>query len=270
MSEDINMEYVNALRLVMPKAGDINIVLIGCGGTGSWLAPSVARYGKLLIDRFNRKVHLFFVDPDMVEDKNIYRQNFCSAEIGRNKAVSLAERFGLAWGLGITASDKSFDQFNYDLYAQTVFIGCVDGPAGRRRILEKYKTKNNNAWWLDCGNERNTGQVLLGYHDDRYVSDKKAVIKNICQFLPDPGKQHPELLETNTSEPEENISCAEMALRDAQGLSINQRIAAEAADYLMRMLITLDLRKFATYIDLSSGSCKSRYITQAVIESYLE
>jgi hypothetical protein len=59
---------------------------------------------------------------------------------------------------------------------------------------------------------------------------------------------------------EENLSCADLVLVSAQGMSINQRIAAEAADYLVRLLITKNLTKFRTYLDLESGSARSDYI----------
>jgi len=59
----------------------------------------------------------------------------------------------------------------------------------------------------------------------------------------------------------EGLSCAEIAMLDEQGLSINQAIASIAADYLLRLLLTQNLDKFQTYIDLASGSMKSTYIT---------
>ena len=42
MSTEIDLDYANSLRLVMPHTGSIGLVLVGCGGTGSWLAPAVA------------------------------------------------------------------------------------------------------------------------------------------------------------------------------------------------------------------------------------
>jgi len=48
-------------------------------------------------------VRLAFWDYDAVEEKNIFRQNFCEAEIGTNKAETLARRYGLAWGIEIIA-----------------------------------------------------------------------------------------------------------------------------------------------------------------------
>jgi len=52
-----------------------------------------------------------------------------------------------------------------------------------------------------------------------------------------------------------------MAQFQAQSLTINQRVAAEAADYLLRMLVTADLNRFASYFDLTAGSGRSVYIT---------
>jgi hypothetical protein len=55
---------------------------------------------------------------------------------------------------------------------------------------------------------------------------------------------------------------------DEQGLSINQAIASIAADYLLRLLLTQNLDKFQTYIDLASGSMKSTYINPANLRGW--
>ena len=265
MSANFNLDYLNSLKLVMPHSGKINLVLVGCGGTGSWLAPAVARVAKLLIDKLNREIRIFFVDPDKIEEKNIYRQNFCQAEIGRNKAVSLAERFGLAWGMDIMALAKPFEDCNV-IGGQAVVIGCVDNSMARQSIKAFYDHSSSNVWWLDCGNEKNSGQVLLGYQDKSAKDIYK--LTGYCQWLPSPALQHPELLTAEVKKQSENLSCADMVLRDSQGMAINQRVAAEAADYLVRMLITQDLHKFATYFDLMSGSARSEYITQERIDHF--
>ena len=57
------------------------------------------------------------------------------------------------------------------------------------------------------------------------------------------------------------MSCAEVAMLDEQGLSINQAVAPVAADYLVLLLLTQMPDKFQTHIDLNSGSMKSTYIT---------
>lgn len=264
--DELNLDYANALTLFFKESPEIRLVLVGCGGTGSWLAPAVVRVGKLLIERFNKSVEIRFYDPDVVEEKNIYRQNFCAAEIGRNKAEALAERYGLAWGVEINAFDRKFEQTRG--FMPVVIIGCVDNQEARQKIKE---TVYYSVTWLDCGNTKNYGQVLLG---TGFGITDPFTLKGYCGRLPYPHEQHPELIKRDKSTKkkraavEQELSCAEMALQDSQGLAINQRMAAEAADYLVRMLITRDLKKFATYIDLESGTTRSKYITEKAIKDY--
>jgi len=94
----LNLDYLHALSIAVPTAKTVNLVLVGCGGTGSWLAPTVVRVARLLREKFQTRVAVTFIDPDVIEPKNCYRQNFCEAEVGSNKAETLAFRFGLAWG----------------------------------------------------------------------------------------------------------------------------------------------------------------------------
>ncbi|MBA4375818.1 MAG: thiamine biosynthesis protein ThiF [Anaerolinea sp.] len=275
--------YVNALKLILPAENKINLLMVGCGGTGSWLAPAVARVGKILIERFSREIEIAFFDPDTVEEKNIYRQNFCAAEIGKNKASALAERYGQAWGIEIGAVNQTFKELDRRFYGSMAFIiGCVDNAKARQSIS---KCIQGGVAWLDCGNTKSYGQVLLGAGQCSGSKDP-FMLPGFCGWLPYPHQQHPELIGkselANNGTPAhslqeiagrnpvvtDGISCAEMAMQDSQGLAINQRMAAEAADYLVRILITHDLRKFATYIDLESGSCTSRYITEKEIREF--
>jgi len=261
----MDLGLMNARRLLVKQCPRIALILIGCGGTGSWLAPAIARLARVLEAR-GKEVKVTFVDPDFVEAKNVWRQNFCEAEIRRNKAVTLASRYGLAWGLEIDAVPKPFkkDLINkLRLGNQThVLIGCVDNAAARGEIAEAIKPTSfnydNDFWWLDCGNTQSYGQVLVG---NQVKPVKEAFdLEGICSALPSPHLQHPELLIQNQEEAPA-LSCADMAQFQAQSLTINQRVAAEAADYLLRMLVTADLNRFASYFDLTAGSGRSVYIT---------
>ena len=62
------------------------IVIVGCGGTGGFLAEAVCR---LLI---GRQAQLFLIDPDRVEPHNCLRQAFAEEEVGQFKAEVLARR----------------------------------------------------------------------------------------------------------------------------------------------------------------------------------
>lgn len=262
----LNLDYVSACRVLMQSYERLTLALVGCGGTGSWLAPGVARVARLVGETLHKEVRVHFIDPDVVEAQNVYRQNFCEAEIGENKAETLAMRYGLAWGLEIEAWPSPLRALGSHQLSggMMVFIGCVDRAQGRRELQT---IAQHGGWWLDCGNHQSAGQVLLGSGGSQPGDPFK--LPGFCSWLPLPTHWHPELLE---DEPEEAypaaslLSCAEMALQSSQGLAINQRVAAEATDYLVRLLLTRDLSRFATYIDLASGSSRSMYITPEILK----
>lgn len=274
----LNLDQLNAARLIVPLSPRVRLVLAGCGGTGSWLAPAVARVARLLIEKFAKETLVAFVDPDTVEARNIYRQNFCKAEVGYNKAIALAARYGTAWGVDIVALAQNF---NKDICSSryddlTVLIGCVDNPAARRDIRNATKQIEGTVFWLDCGNTKESGQVLIGRNDPG-EKVKPFPFPDKCAWLPLPSRQHKELVATKTGggdlpagAPVETagLSCAEIAMLDEQGLTINQAIASIAADYLARLLLTQTLDRFQTYIDLNSGSMKSTCITPANLRGW--
>ena len=78
-----------------PVSCPIHIVMIGCGGTGGHIAPYLYR---LLYSVF-RPSTVILCDGDIVEKKNLVRQNFVACDLGRNKAEVLAERYSAAFGM---------------------------------------------------------------------------------------------------------------------------------------------------------------------------
>ena len=269
-SDLLDLDHLNARRLMLPLNDGLQIALVGCGGTGSWLAPHLVRLVRLLSESTGVRVDLRFVDPDTVEAVNCYRQNFCEAEIGLNKAQALARRYGTAWGVDVRPVPALFSEAAIATGAATrrLIIGCVDNAAGRRAIE---KTTHGSAWWMDCGNHHSAGQVLLGIGGRR--PDDPWRLPGLCSWLPLPSVQHPELLEDEAAYPQplpggrgvDNLSCAESALAGVQGLTVNATVAALAADLLYRLLITKDLTRFAVYVDLESGATRSRFVTPAEV-----
>ena len=267
----IDTSFARAAQLLLPQRDTVNLLLIGCGGTGSWLAPSIARLARVVKDS-GREVNVVFIDGDSVEDKNIPRQNFCEAEISMNKAVTLANRFGAAWGLEIEAipsmlrSDMQSKVFATSHFSLQIFIGCVDNAAARKTIAEMLAInqagKSHDIWWLDCGNSNESGQVLLGSAPTVKALKGAFVSSRTCVALPSPALQAPDLL---IARPEElsdtRMSCAELMALNMQSLAVNQMVAAVASDFLTRLLTGLPLKRFATTFDLASGSSRSLAIT---------
>ena len=87
-----------------------------------------------------------------------------------------------------------------------------------------------------------------------------------CARLPSPVLLVPDILKPKPEELTNNLSCAEMAVLNLQSESVNVRVAAEAADYLYRM-VAGNLKRFAIYFDLESGAARSLYITQQSVSA---
>ncbi len=103
---------------------------------------------------------------------------------------------------------------------------------------------------------------MLGSSLEKLEPNKAFPSKTICQALPAPSVQRPELLIAKPAETRaKKMSCAELAAANLQSLNINNRVAAEAGDMLTRLLLTRNLKRFACEINLAAGSMRSTYAT---------
>ncbi|MBI4499075.1 MAG: ThiF family adenylyltransferase [Chloroflexi bacterium] len=240
------------------------IVLVGCGGTGGFLAEAVCR---LLI---GRPARLYLVDMDRVEQHNVARQAFDRTDVGHYKAEVLANRLARRFGREVGYSVLPYDR---DLHAQVfgnpssglrLLLGCVDNAAARRAIAATLDDRNWNAayrpppqgvWWVDGGNGRNAGQVLLG-NVTRAEGVRGAFLPDpgVCRALPAPSLQRPDLLDT-PPEPQPALDCAEAITAGTQGPTINQVVAAIMASYVEKLL-TGTCSWMSSYFDLDDGTLR--------------
>lgn len=272
--------------VVLPKEfNKLNLILIGAGGTGSFAAMNLARL-LFEIKRIGKTVEMTVIDPDVVESGNIPRSNFCAAEIGRFKAQTLAERITLAWGMEVSYANEKLE-FEKHLKPSrngfkelTVLVGCVDNHLARREIHRSLEESNKyisfnapEVWWIDGGNGKSSGQVLIGSETKREKAENHFTTETICKKLPAPSVIHPELLENQVVTARQNnqtrLSCAELIRIGEQSLNINQRVAVEIGEMLTELLLVNNLRRFATYFDLESGTTRSSYCTPESLSNAL-
>jgi len=247
----------------------VRLVLVGCGGTGSFFAQHAARLAWHARDK-GITFDMLFVDPDAVEERNVGRQLFVPAEVGHPKAQVLATRYSRAFGLRI---GWHVDKFGHSHVARGLHprddrlylvVGCVDNTDARAAIDESLsilarsdRRGSHIYWWLDCGNHDTNGQVCIGNRDD----DEFEIVEPFgCIGLPFPGRQHPELVDRRIRE--KPRSCADDLVIDVQSLMVNQAVAGWAATYLYRLVVSRDLDSYATYFDLATGSARSLYIAK--------
>jgi PRTRC genetic system ThiF family protein len=268
---ELNLGLLRAKAVVTPGGENrlLKLVLVGCGGTGSWLAGGIARVAWEL-KRMGRQVEVQFWDFDRVGSQNVPRQCFAPCEIGLFKAETLALRYGAAWGINIAAYLQPFDPSRLQVkgyyYSHnqplTILLGAVDNANARRRIAATLENNNRQApstWWMDTGNSKSSCQVLIGTHNR--VEELQEAFTLSCNALPSPVLQHPELLEPL---PEElpgaggKLSCAELVAANAQSMTINKLASSLAEDMLIRLL-TGKLNYFAVYADQESGTARAHY-----------
>ena len=246
--------------------GPLAIMLVGCGGTGSHLAQSLARLAAHCRDAGLPPVYLSFIDGDVVESKNVGRQLFCPAEIGQNKAQTLAARFNAALGMRIMAiprmatKDMIWSLIPPDETAVGLVIGAVDSAQGRQ-VLSDALSSTRCRMWLDCGNHEHSGQVALGTHTRLDLLTGCLKLGGLCTALPAPSLQYPELLRPAPDRP--RADCAAAMQDNAQSLMINQMMAAVAGQYISQIAIQRRVTTFQTTVDLQSLSMRSMPITAA-------
>ena len=279
MKVRLNKDSLYARSLLLPLTKGTRLIMIGCGGTGSWLAPHIVRIARLLHEARDQQVSVVFWDHDHVEPKNIFRQNFCEAEIGANKAVALAQRYGHAWGTPIAAIDQRFDRAiatksdfapSYNDQQTTVFITCVDNNTARREVAKLCESWP--IWWVDTGNRKTSGQVAVGRDCDN-GEPFPLRFPSKTTWLPMPTLQFPEILMAKEELHEvgdySNLSCADLAIVDEQGLSINYAVASAAATLLMKMLVLGDLQYHCVHVSTDLGTSLT-YNSPRIIRKYLK
>jgi PRTRC genetic system ThiF family protein len=264
----LNHEIIHACPVVVPPTETIEFWVVGCGGTGSFLVQLLCRVLQHLIHQ-GKRASLVLVDPDHVEAKNLTRQCFCQAEVGLNKAEALAARYGMAFGLPIRAIAQPFkpDMVARNYNTLTVLMGCVDNAKARASLaktLEFNYNRSPKVWWIDGGNGDRFGQMLIGSSLSKVPADYEFSELG-CIWLPAPSVQAPELL---ISKPEElannRLSCAELAMLNAQGLMVNPQTAVLMAEVALE-LVSGCLKRFAVCFDQTSGVMTSKYTTPAAI-----
>ena len=244
-----------------------SVFLVGCGGTGSFIAHALAQ---LAASPPGEAVHrVVLVDPDLVEQRNIGRQNFAPADVGYPKAQVLALRYNLAFGTEFEWIHSPFEATllprNATALTRILLIGAVDTGKARRTIAQALKERHDDVVWLDAGNGYDRGQVIIGNSFSRKaLSQSVDANLNIARCLPYPSLALPELLKAETrSAP----SCAQAVENEVQGLFVNRFMASIVGQYLY-WLLQGHLSASQTWVHLDKLEMVSVPVNQFNIDRY--
>ncbi len=246
------------VTLRVPDWKRVWITLVGCGGTGSHIASGLVSIAQALQARAV-PCELQFVDMDTVEHKNVGRQLFSVADVGCAKSEVLAGRLNAAFGLRIMSAVRALDPLDIlpnptQRDTLHIVIGAVDNPAARAMIAEVVGTADGQLWWLDCGNENHSGQVLMGNTIDKKAM-RGAIALGLIDRLPAPSVVYHDLVKTPSprlspkGRRRRAPSCAELTAAGEQSLMINRLMAAWACSMLNDFVISRDLKYFGVALD---------------------
>jgi len=238
------------LLLHLPDFSRVALTLVGCGGTGSHIASGLAPIALALHER-GIICDLRFVDPDVVERKNVGRQLFAPADLGKPKALALANRLNAAYGLRVESLVEPLSSIAVRQDAVNVVVGAVDNSKARALIAKIVTASDGRLWWLDAGNERETGQVALGNVPAGQLGRPQL---GMVDRLPMPSAIHPDLVASRRAR---NVSCANMP---DQSLMVNRMAAAWALSMLHDFLVTRSLAYFSVSFNLRWGASQAMII----------
>jgi len=242
---------------------DPAFIVVGCGGTGGFVAEGLCR---LMV---GRECEIVLVDHDVVEEHNLRRQSFYAEDIGKFKSKVLAERLATRFGrpisysiapwTGLGARKEGWHPYN----PSQIIIGCVDNHLARRAIgsfVAEHSTWG--PWWIDAGNGRDYGQVLIGNRAMTHLADTFVLGPDLVYGLPLPTIQQAALLEpTPEATP---VDCAQAVAEGDQSSTINHLMAGLVLEYV-RHLIDGTLNWMATYLDTTNGTVTSVSITPEAV-----
>ena len=219
----------------LSKNRPVVILIIGAGGTGGYIIPHLYR----IAHTSQRKCRVIIADGDIVEEKNLVRQNFAPCDIGENKAKVMAERYSDVFGIEteyipdyIEDEERLYQLLYTNPYSFDgeigILIGAVDN--NRSRIMcQNVFDRLNNIIYIDSGNGEYTGQVVCGAKMSGTIISKPI------------AKVYPDILTDIEKFPSE-LSCAERSVSAPQTIAANVFASTAVATMLYYLLIEGELQ----------------------------
>ena len=239
------------------KERPVKVVMLGAGGTGGHIAPHLYR----LLYALDRPVRFIICDGDVVEQKNLVRQNFIPADLGENKARVLAERYSTVFGLEteyvptFVESEEMLKELLtpkiwYSKYypwieeAQelVILIGAVDNNRSRQ-LCHKVFYQAKELVYIDSGNGEYTGQIICGIR-----SGGRTLYRPV-------GAVYPDVLKETDKFPTE-LSCAEASVSAPQSIAANVTAATAVVNIIYHILTEGKSR--VRQVTFSTTSCNVR------------
>jgi molybdopterin/thiamine biosynthesis adenylyltransferase len=265
------------------------IVVVGCGGTGGRIIPLLAQHvanhnydvkTNLRVRPYlGHNMELVLVDMDIVEPKNLRRQNFYAFDVAKNKASVMAERYSALYGISIESAEGKFSECVEKLGAvrrggecNFIIFDCTDNLAARKSIEDLFPS--TNTLLISCGNEEEFGQVMVstcGQGNNQRTTNLLKILDTLDGAVKEekPGRTYelqtmPTLLEMYKNfRDTEKPSCTDMTLVNDQSMPINSLVAQCAYNVFYEITGGKHLTYNMVKVNVCNGFSTS-YITSPV------
>jgi PRTRC genetic system ThiF family protein len=239
----------------------VQVTVVGCGGTGSAIAAGLPYLHQAMVALGHpHGLDVTLIDGDRISRTNCVRQPFSESEIGLYKSTVLVTRINLFWGLGW----KGVPDFVDESWRQEtdILIGCVDSRAARN-AMTRTQTYWNCRYWLDLGNNADSGQFVLGQPENH---------RNKAQDLrlPTASELFPELINAKLDKKDRLPSCSALEALERQEPFVNQTLAYQALAMLARLFRYGRLSYHGGFVNLSTGRTTPLPVDPAVWERMTE
>lgn len=275
----------------LPKSITKHYIVIGAGGTGGYVIPQLTRMVSIANSETLKQVPdtITLIDKDIVETKNLKRQNFISEDLGKNKAEIMQYRYGMGFNFDIKSIPAYIETPSMlaDLMhslstpdSVIVLVDCTDN--NKTRILMHHaidifnnnQTRNLGVYFISSGNEEMHGQVsfsaklvttrLAKIKDDNIKNKKKSSLEDIDKLsffesldsseifdIPDICELFPNM-EIGKLPDEE--SCAERAVSAPQNIQTNYMAADIVLGFLNKIVNGMPITQFLVFFDIINSS----------------
>ena len=249
--------------LKLPTINNLSIYLIGTGGTGGFAFTNLTR----LLAGANVPISIF--DGDIVEPKNLKRQQFGKADIDSPKAQALAD-----WAsytildcppIGVindyvTDSDELLAGICLSTPDDAVplIISAVDNVATRKLINQALEDLPEYIA-IDSGNHDQGGQVVLTTNlevveSQGFETPKQVKLANMLQV-------YPEIANIDDKNPGLEQSCDDVVESEPQAMMANSRNGDIIANLVMSILGNKSIAGNVFESSLADFSTKVRTVT---------
>ena len=207
------------------------VIVVGAGGTRSAVLPALARLHHAMIELGHPGgIECTVYDDDVVSQTNVGRQGFYPNDVGSFKASLIVNRLNMLMGTNWRAITQRLNGrtalFNVDLV-----IGCVDTRAARKAIVDAIGS--GSTYYLDCGNDTDRGQVILGQMMPPGSRRKSR------ERLPHVADLFPDLVDPSLDAADETPSCRSAMTRTTRSTSARKtawpRRMASSSSVIMLM-----------------------------------